>query len=168
MVKLKKKQIRQMANQHGIMLGNKDNPLGPSFKQLRAFATSIQKCSVQETPTPERDLVVGVVPLLQPSEGERQAALRFLECCEAGQDFDVPMAMMKRLEQLGLVTRLNGRRYQGTDKLEVLKKAVLTRKPSPKSAPSPRKLCPVFVPDSNHGLRGDPDDSAGVMRSGNY
>lgn len=168
MVKLKKKQIQQMAEQHGIVLGAKGNPLGPSVKQLRAFAAAVQKCAAQEAPTPEQTTIIEVTSLLQPSEGERQAALRFLECCEAGQGFDVPMAMMKRLEQIGLVTRLNGRRYQGTDKLEALQKAVLARKSPVKAAASPRKLCPVFVPDGDHGLRSDPDDTAGVMRSGQY
>lgn len=64
----------------------------------------------------------------EPGPGDRVAALpfaifddelsalhRFYETTEDGQDYDVPVPMMKRLAVIGLVRRVTGNRYEFTD-----------------------------------------------------
>lgn len=61
-------------------------------------------------------------PAHQPTDEEKKAALRFLECCEdphAG-GHDVPKPMMKRLAELGLVAHKGGGWYEGTAELDKL------------------------------------------------
>jgi hypothetical protein len=46
---------------------------------------------------------------------ELEALHRFYETTEDGQDYDVPVPMMKRLAVIGLVRRVTGNRYEFTD-----------------------------------------------------
>ena len=56
------------------------------------------------------------------TDEEKQAALRFLECCEDSDSggHDVPKQMMKRLAVLGLVEHKGGGWYDGTAALSQL------------------------------------------------
>ena len=54
------------------------------------------------------------------TDEEKRAVMRFCETCEDGEGYDVPKAMMKRLEQLGLVVHKGGGWYEGTPALDQL------------------------------------------------
>jgi hypothetical protein len=51
---------------------------------------------------------------MQLTPEELEAALRFIDTCADGEDYDVPGPMMKRLAALGLVTPKPFGRYEGT------------------------------------------------------
>ena len=54
------------------------------------------------------------------SADERAAARRFCETCEDGQEYDVPQAMMRRLEEVGLVIYGGRGRFEQTEELVCL------------------------------------------------
>ena len=54
---------------------------------------------------------------MQINQDERKAALRFSETCADGEGFDVPVAMMNRLAELGLVKKMARGRFEQTEAL---------------------------------------------------
>lgn len=63
----------------------------------------------QPAPRPVPDLPVAITP------DEMASLARFCETCEDGQEYDVPVEMMRQLAVIGLVRRTTGSRYEITN-----------------------------------------------------
>lgn len=63
---------------------------------------------------------LGGTSLPELSMEERTALLRFVECCEDGQGYDVPKAMMKQLARKGALNHLSAGIYEMSEAGEAM------------------------------------------------